>query len=139
MKVKLQDIVQEMQMANDSMRSFLNLRTGEIESLYDDMDEEEREEISERLDQDGFVALPESYDIHEYSIMERFAAHVSDPVIQERLADAIDGRGAFQRFKRCIHQYHIEQTWYDFRDAAFRQIAVEWCEENGLEYENEGD
>ena len=136
MKVKLRDIVEAMEMANESARSFLDLQTWEIETLFDDpLDDEEQEEISERLDEHGFVRLPEQYDIHEYHIMEEFVEQLQNPMIQERLADAINGRGAFQRFKRGIRQYKAEQDWYDFRDAAFLEIAREWCEENNLEYE----
>ena len=136
MKVKLRDIVEAMEMANESARSFLDLQTGEIETLFDDpLDDEEQEEISERLDEHGFVRLPEQYDIHEYHIMEEFVEQLQNPMIQERLADAINGRGAFQRFKCGIRQYKAEQDWYDFRDAAFLEIAREWCEENNLEYE----
>ena len=127
MKVKLRDIVEAMEMANESARSFLDLQTGEIETLFDDpLDDEEQEEISERLDEHGFVRLPEQYDIHEYHIMEEFVEQLQNPMIQERLADAINGRGAFQRFKRGIRQYKAEQDWYDFRDAAFLEIAREW-------------
>ena len=136
MKVKLRDIIEAMEMANDSVRSFLDLQTGAIETLFDDpVDDEEQEEISERLDEHGFVRLPEQYDIHSYHIMEEFVSKLQNPMIQERLADAINGRGAFQRFKRGIRQYGVEQDWYDFREAAFLEIAREWCEENELEYE----
>jgi len=136
MKVKLRDIIEAMEMANDSVRSFLDLQTGAIETLFDDpVDDEEQEEISERLDEHGFVRLPEQYDIHAYHIMEEFVSKLQNPMIQERLADAINGRGAFQRFKRGIRQYGVEQDWYDFREAAFLEIAREWCEENELEYE----
>ena len=136
MKVKLRDIIEAMEMANESARSFLDIQTGAIETLFDDpIDDEEQEEISERLDKHGFVRLPEQYDIHEYAIMEKFVNQLQNPMIQERLADAINGRGAFQRFKRGIRQYGVEQDWYDFREAAFLEIAREWCAENELEYE----
>ena len=136
MKVKLRDIIEAMEMANESARSFLDIQTGAIETLFDDLaDDEEQEEISERLDEHGFVRLPKQYDIHEYHIMEEFIEQLQSPMIQECLSDAINGRGAFQRFKRGIRQYGVEQDWYDFREAAFLKIAREWCEENDLEYE----
>lgn len=120
MKVKLRDIVEAMEMANESARSFLDLQTGEIETLFDDLvDDEEQEEISERLDEHGIVRLQEQYDIHEYHIMVKSVEQLQNTTIQERLADAINDRGAFQRFKRGIRQYGVEQDWYDFRDAAF--------------------
>jgi hypothetical protein len=29
----------------------------------------------------------------------------------------------------------IADEWYRYRDAAMRDKAIAWCEENGLEYE----
>ena len=29
---------------------------------------------------------------------------------------------------------NIIQDWYDFRDKKYKQIAIEWCEQNELEY-----
>ena len=72
MKVRLKDIIDAMQINSESTDSFLNLRTGEIETLFEDMDEEEQEEISEQLDEDGFIRLPTQYEINAYSIKEQF-------------------------------------------------------------------
>ena len=33
---------------------------------------EEQEEISEQLDEDGFIRLPTQYEINAYSIIEQF-------------------------------------------------------------------
>ena len=132
MTVKLKDIIDALEMTNDTSEAFLNKRTGEIEWIGEYMDEEEREEVSDRLDADGFIRLPTQYDIHEYSIIRNFVDSLSGNK-QDYLADAIAGRGAFQRFKRGIRRFGIEQSWYDFRDKAYKIIAEEWCEVNGLE------
>ena len=133
MRVKLKDILDALEMTDDSSEAFLNRRTGEIEWLAEYMDSDEREEVSERLDEDGFIRLPTQFDIHEYEIMCDFVETLTGSQ-KERLADALIGRGAFQRFKRGIHRFGIEQGWYDYRDGAYRRIAEEWCQDNGLEY-----
>lgn len=133
MRVKLKDILDALDMTDDSSEAFLNKRTGEIEWIAEYMDSDEREEVSERLDEDGFIRLPTQFDIHEYEIMRDFVETLSDSP-KDWLADALTGRGAFQRFKRGIRRFGIEQDWYDYRDSAYRQIAEEWCQDNGLEF-----
>ena len=36
---------------------------------------------------------------------------------------------------RAIHRRGLEQEWYQFRDSAFEEIAKDWLEANGIEYE----
>lgn len=55
--------------------------------------------------------------------------------IQNELAHAIRGKGAFRKFKDTIRYYGIEQQWYDNQKEACKQIAIQWCQEEGLEYE----
>ena len=47
---------------------------------------------------------------HEYSIMERFIWSLPEGTIQDRLENAIRGRGAFRRFKDSICWLGIEQN-----------------------------
>ena len=135
MKVKLTDIINAVEITNESSESFLDMKTGEIVWIDDwTMDREEAEEISEKLEEHGFCRLPTEYDIHEYSIMEEFIDTLSGSAYN-RLSRAIRGRGAFRRFKDDIIEMDIEQDWYDFLAAAYKRIAIEWCEENDIEYE----
>lgn len=135
MKVKLTDIIDAIEMTNESSEYFLDMETGEIVWIDDwAMDQEEAEEISERLDEHGFCRLPTENDIHEYSIMEEFVDTLSGSAYN-RLSRAIRGRGAFRRFKDDIIEMGIEQDWYDFLSAAYKHIAIEWCEENNIEYD----
>ena len=50
-----------------------------------------------------FFRLPSPYDIHEYSIVERFIESLPEGAIQDRLENAIRDRGAFRRFKDDIY------------------------------------
>jgi len=31
----------------------------------------------------------------------------------------------------------VIEEWYRYRDEAYEEIAVEWCEDNGIEYRRE--
>ena len=66
--------------------------------------------------------------------MERFCLSVDDEDMRDNLCNAIRGRGAFRSFKDKIHEYGIAEDWYQYRDAALRDIAVTWCEAHGIAY-----
>ncbi len=85
-------------------------------------------------DDGDLVPLPSSYDIHEYAIMECFCATVDNLKIAENLFRSISGRGAFRRFKETLRRYGIEQSWYKYRDQAYRELAREWCREYGISW-----
>ena len=51
------------------------------------------------------------------------------------LARAIQGRGAFRRFKDTVYDLGIDQKWYDYQAKAYKRIATRWCEANDIEYE----
>lgn len=48
--------------------------------------------------------------------MADFAAVVKDPRSRESLEDAVQGRGAFSRFRRAIDRADLSEEWYCFVD-----------------------
>ena len=43
-------------------------------------------------------------------------------------------KGAFRRFKQSVRYHGLEQHWYDYLAEAYRELAIRWCAEEGLEY-----
>jgi len=147
--VRLSELVGEMELQFDGMYSFLDLVTGNIVSVSD---EELRAAQGEHLlddypywqhelidlardiedDVGRYIALPTRFDIHEYSIMENFCLSLEDDRLSKEMYSAIKGHGAFRRFKDSIRQHGIEDEWYSFKSNALREIAVAWCERNGI-------
>ncbi|MGA2431716.1 MAG: UPF0158 family protein [Candidatus Acidiferrum sp.] len=66
--------------------------------------------------------------------MREFAESVEPQRLSDELPNAIHGAGAFRYFKDTLRRYRREKEWYAFRDDALGQIAIDWCEENGIEY-----
>ena len=95
-------------------------------------DEEERELLDEEPER--FIRLPSKYEIHEYSIMEDFVYSLPEGAMQNQLYHAIQGRGAFRRFKDTVNRMGIAKQWYDYQDNAHREIAIRWCRDNEYEY-----
>ena len=135
MKVKLSDIITAIEMTDQYSENFLDRETGEIVWISDmAMTSDEKEEACEQLDEHGFYRLPTSFDIREYDMMEEFTLALPEPA-RSRLESAIRGKGAFRRFKDTIRRLGVDRQWYEFQSAGYKQKAIEWCRENGLEYE----
>ena len=94
---------------------------------------------SEMCIRDSFVALPDKFEIHEYSIMERFCLSLSDEELQDELLYAIRGSGAFRRFKDAIYRKEIQDDWYRFRDESIKDIAIDFLESEGIAWLNDMD
>jgi hypothetical protein len=69
-----------------------------------------------------------------YEDMADFAAAVTDERAGRRLERAIQGKGAFRRFKDELHEGHpgLLPAWHSFRDARARRRAVQWLADSSL-------
>ncbi|MGO8961540.1 MAG: UPF0158 family protein [Streptosporangiaceae bacterium] len=69
-----------------------------------------------------------------YQDMADFAAGITDDRASHRLARAIQGKGAFRRFRDELHEDypHLLPAWYAFRDTRAQRRAVEWLTDNSL-------
>ncbi len=152
--VKLNDIIDEMEIQSDTHSCYLNKKTGEIVMVDDEHlsiaeNEEdishypdwEQEAIQLAIDvlesEDDYVALPSQFDIHEYRIMEDFCLSLEDENLKSKMYRSIKGRGAFRRFKDNIFAYGIAEDWFKYRREVFKNIAIEWCEDNNIPYTEE--
>ena len=106
----------------------------EEQKEYPDWVQEGIKKASEVLDSNDYLPLPGKWDIHEYSIMEKFCYSLESARISNVLLNAIRGRGAFHRFKNAIRRHGITEDWYEFRDRALEKIAIGWLESHGIAY-----
>jgi hypothetical protein len=69
-----------------------------------------------------------------YQDMADFAEGISDAAAGRRLATALQGRGAFRRFKNQLYEHHPEliSVWHALRDVRARRRAVDWLLNQGL-------
>ena len=148
--VLLRHVIEAIDLPNNNWRSYLNVDTGEIITVtdedrhlveqgddFDDRPEWQREElpkVRDALESDRFLELPGSFEVHEWSMMERFAQERPTARQREELLDSLHGRGAFRMFKSAIRRLGIEDGWRLFRDSAFAQIAKDWLEAHDISY-----
>lgn len=147
--VSLQDIVAAIDVPNPEWESYLDLESGEIVTVTEDergaledpepdllpaWQREQLPRIREALDSDRYVRLPDSFEIHEWSIMERFCHTVDKTSAREELLHAIHGSGAFRRFRRGLERLGLCEQWYAYRQNEFEQVARDWLEANHIPY-----
>jgi hypothetical protein len=76
--------------------------------------EEERERVGAIMA--PMIPIPQADSHEEYNLMAEFAATVRDRHLRELLEVALDGRGAFRRFKNVLASYPKErERWFEFR------------------------
>jgi len=152
--VKLKDVIENLEMADDNLRAYYSRKTGKIlvasvEDLsiaeeseegddFNEYPEWQRESINEAIDiienWEDYITLPDRFEINEYRIMEDFCLSIRNERILNDIYHSIKGKGAFRRFKDKIYHYGLDKEWYSYRDNALRGIAIAWCEENGIIY-----
>ena len=132
MKVKLEEIIEAIEFAGMETEYYYDTKNERILLLFDGMvDGEKNPELFEEI-REGFVGdyipLPGQYDINEYGIMEEFIYELPEGKNQDVLERAIQGRGAFRRFKDKLYDLNLEKQWYSYKDTAYERIARQWCE-----------
>jgi hypothetical protein len=66
--------------------------------------------------------------------MAAFVETVADRRLREMLDLALDGRGAFRRFKAVLSDHPVErERWFAFRQEHLDQDMKEWLAENDIE------
>lgn len=132
MKVKLEEVIEALDAANPEMEFYYSTKTEEILMVFDGMvNGDDNKELIEEIEEgwiEDYIPLPDQYQIHEYSMMGDFVYEHTTGKAQEQLEHAMQGRGAFRRFKDKLFDLDLEKQWYKFRDKAYEKIAREWCE-----------
>lgn len=107
----------------------------------DDLNAEEREFILVLYDLHyGEDAAERFRKIHPipsrwaYQDMEEFCETVENDVLRGKLEVALDGRGAFRRFKRVLEDYpKARERWFAFKDAKMEHRVHEWLADEAIE------
>ncbi|MGH3143345.1 MAG: UPF0158 family protein, partial [Gaiellales bacterium] len=67
-----------------------------------------------------------------YRDMQRFIGTVEHPGAADRLSIAIEGRGAFRRFKDLLERWpDLQDRWYAFSEDRHRGRARAWLADQG--------
>lgn len=113
------------------VHSYLQLASGEVTRIVDGVaDPNMHQRI---LNDGGYLRIDPVSSREQYRWMERFIDSVEDADLQGRLGVAIDGKGAFRRFKDVLMQFPVErERWFSFRSERLRSNMETWLSAHGI-------
>lgn len=80
-----------------------------------------------------FLAVPHVASYEAYEDMVNFTGTVANPRLHELLEVALNGRGAFRRFKDVLYNYPDErERWFAFSAQCWRKRIDDWLEVEGV-------
>ncbi len=114
------------------VHSYLHLTTGEVLRVVDGVADPQ---MHSRISGDAsYLRIDPVSSREQYRWMERFIPLVEDPALQSRLAQAIDGKGAFRRFKDVLASFSKErEQWFTFRSERLRTFIEAWLHAHAIQ------
>jgi hypothetical protein len=107
------------------VHSYLHLTTGEVLRVVDGVADPQ---MHVRIASDGnYLRIDPVSSREQYRWMERFIPLAEDADLREKLTQAIDGKGAFRRFKDVLMSFAEErEKWFTFRSERLRTFMEAW-------------
>ena len=129
--LSLADVVEAMEMTSDDNQTYYNALTGELHTSFDRFAYGDVDQPEPDLEADGWIPLPDSYDIEDLRWMRDFAREQPDPM-GSLLLDAAFERHPYRRFKDRAANLGFLNDWFAYREERMREVARDWFEDNGL-------
>ena len=153
MKVNISDVIECIEFETENLNHYYNKNTGIIiykesseTSNYsaadynriNEFEEWERELIESLYDlennPDNYIKLPGEDEISELNMMINFCNSFNDFSIDDIVNKNTDDIKKIQKIKKLIEEKNMLNDWYDFREQTEKQIAIDWCNKNNIEY-----
>lgn len=129
LKVSLDELANQLEGGDSYGEGFLNIQTGEVLSagaldwgLDDEVD----------VDDGNWESIDQLGSRVGWKDMARFVDTVTDPRLKGLLENAIQGRGAFRRFRDVIHAEGLAATWNAYSDERRLGRARAWLATIGI-------
>lgn len=107
------------------VHSYLHVNTGEVLRVVDGVADPDMH--SRIAANPAYMRVEPVSSREQYRWMERFIQMVEDPELKGKLTQAIDGKGAFRRFKDVLMGFGPErERWFAFRSERLRVFMEAW-------------
>jgi hypothetical protein len=115
------------------LHSHIDRESGEVLVVVDGVAEDAEQRRLIASDPERYVRIDPASSREQYRWMERFVTSVEDQQLRERLLIAIDGKGAFRRFKDVLLSYPAErERWFNYRANLLHHHINQWFAAKGL-------
>lgn len=128
-QVDLGDLADALEDHSGSHSWWLDPHSGALELWSDDSLESQGDHPLDR----GWVWIEPIESQHAYADMVEFIDAVVDPRTRDLLMRAVEGRGAFRRFKDTLLEFpDLREMWFEFHAVRMEHRAIEWLLGEGL-------
>ncbi|HVR60336.1 MAG TPA: UPF0158 family protein [Polyangia bacterium] len=118
--------------------SFLDLENGDLLAIIEGEPDAAARRARVAANPNRFLRVDPASSREQYRWMERFVASVSEPALRERLLIAIDGKGAFRRFKDVLLAFPAErERWFSYRSELLHFHIQTWLDHMKIEVANQ--
>lgn len=113
------------------VHSYLHVPTGDVLRIVDGIADPQ---MHARIAADtNYLRIEPVSSREQYRWMERYIPMIEDGELQVKLTKAIDGKGAFRRFKDVLMSYGPErERWFAFRSERLRIFMEAWLNAHAL-------
>lgn len=136
LKVNWPDVETAFERNSPGLKSYIECETGEVIVLIEGTPEDAGKSKMIGDNPQGYVLIEPASSREQYRWMERFVGSVEEKTLSDRLLIAIDGKGAFRRFKDVLLSFPAErERWFNFRADLLHHHINEWFESKDLQGE----
>jgi len=120
------------------MTQYLDVETGRILLVSSEYEDEEVDQDEVENNPQRYAVVPQFESRDDYDLMVEFAESIDEDDIREKLVIALDGKGAFARFRDVVHPHSdLRARWDAMISESQLERAVAWLHELGIEPEYE--
>ncbi|MFH1679109.1 MAG: UPF0158 family protein [Candidatus Eisenbacteria bacterium] len=136
-RVRWDELRRAYEQGSAEARYFLDVQTGEIIPIFVDLIErggnpEDARRIASGVNVRYFL-IPHKPSREGYAEMEEFIGTVKEKRLRQALLDAIEGKGAFRRFREVLVSYPVEEErWLSTRDERIRGELADWLSKSDI-------
>jgi hypothetical protein len=114
------------------VHSYLHLVTGEVLRVVDGVADPQ---MHVRIASDAnYLRIDPVSSREQYRWMERFIPMVDEGELRTKLTQAIDGKGAFRRFKDVLMSFAADrERWFAFRSERLRTFMEAWLTAHAIQ------
>lgn len=117
--------------------SFLDLENGDLLSIAEGEPDAPARRAKVANNPERYLRVDPASSREQYRWMERFVGAVADQPLRERLLVAIDGKGAFRRFKDVLLAFPAErERWFAYRSELLHLHIQTWLDHLHVEAAN---
>lgn len=149
--VNLNDLIENMEQVSEDAKIYFSKNDGDFHYITGDIMKlaKKNGEISNLSEwevdifqiakeilnnKEEYILVPKLAFIDETKIINLFIDTIQNNKEQEELRSAINSKEGERKFKNLLVEFNINEEWDKYLEGYYKKQAIQWCNENNLEY-----